>query len=539
MPLSFRKLFFTVLLFAPLCAFAQKKPTFLVYPFLQDAQPNSIIIKWETSFGEESVVEWGETNRLGNKAKGKAESINFGESRIHEVQLTGLERLTTYYYRVITDGLRSDIYQFKTPPFPKDDISFNMVAMSDMQRDHNEPEKFAEMVNEGVLKYMKDTYGGEVPENLALVMIPGDLVVTGSVYSQWQEHFFKPAKDLFTQVPVYPVLGNHEQNSLFYFKYFSLPENGTGAYAEHWWFKDYGNTRIIGLDSNDGYRDISQQLSWLKNVLAETAKNDDIDFVFAQMHHPHKSELWIPGETDFSGKIVKMLEDFSTATGKPSVHFFGHTHGYSRGQSRDHKHLWINVATAGGAIDNWGEFEGRDYDEFTVTEDEYGFVMVEVEGNADNPKFTVKRISRGNQENPKDNVLTDSVTVFRLSVKPQQPSLNFPSESSSVNPLNLTLKASQFQSDMSEAFHAASNWQIAENAGFERVVFDSWKQHENWYYKENRQEGDDLTDEKVTERLKPNTTYYVRVRYRDQNLNWSDWSEVVSFKTSETSLKRP
>ena len=145
MPLSFRKLFFTVLLIAPLCAFAQKKPTFLVYPFLQDAQPNSIIIKWETSFGEESVVEWGETNRLGNKAKGKAESINFGESRIHEVQLTGLERLTTYYYRVITDGLRSDIYQFKTPPFPKDDISFNMVAMSDMQRDHNEPEKFAEI----------------------------------------------------------------------------------------------------------------------------------------------------------------------------------------------------------------------------------------------------------------------------------------------------------------------------------------------------------------------------------------------------------
>ena len=89
--------------------------------------------------------------------------------------------------------------------------------------------------------------------------------------------------------------------------------------------------------------------------------------------------------------IVEKLEKFSTDSGKPSIHFFGHTHGYSRGQSKDHKHLWVNVASAGGAIDNWGEFEGRDYDEFTVTQDEYGFVMVEVDGSQEDPKFTIKR----------------------------------------------------------------------------------------------------------------------------------------------------
>lgn len=141
------------------------------------------------------------------------------------------------------------------------------------------------------------------------------------------------------------------------------------------------------MDSNEGYRNKSQ-LNWLEEVLLQTSANDSIDFVFAQLHHPHKSELWLDGEEDFTGEVVNRLEQFSSQTGKPSIHFFGHTHGYARGQSRDHKHLWINVATAGGNIDYWGEFAQRNYDEFTVTQDEYGFVMVEIDPNRGNPKFT-------------------------------------------------------------------------------------------------------------------------------------------------------
>jgi hypothetical protein len=317
-------------------------------------------------------------------------------------------------------------------------------------------------------------------------------------------------------------------NSAFYFKYFSLPQNGTPAYHEHWWFKDYGNTRIIGLNSNEGYRS-NRQLEWLDRLLRQTADNDDIDFVFAQMHHPHKSELWIPGETDFSGKIVEKLEAFTKKTGKPSIHFFGHTHGYSRGQSKEHKHLWINVASAGGAIDNWGEFEGKDYEEFTVTQDEYGFVVVEVDGDENDPNFTVKRISQGNLRKQRDNELTDSITVYKTNRKPKPPTGLSPSNVT-VTPKETMLSAGSFESDQPRAFHAASHWQLAPNKTFQKPILDRWKQHENWYYEENRQKDDNLTDEQ-TFRLRPNRTYYWRVRYRDQNLNWSDWSEVASFKT--------
>ena len=79
---------------------AQTEPQILVQPYLQDAEPNSIVIMWETTSGEESTVEWGTTEKLGKKTSGKAEDINFSESRVHIVKLEGLKRFTEYYYRV-------------------------------------------------------------------------------------------------------------------------------------------------------------------------------------------------------------------------------------------------------------------------------------------------------------------------------------------------------------------------------------------------------------------------------------------------------
>ncbi|PCE66666.1 purple acid phosphatase family protein [Sediminicola luteus] len=509
---------------------AQNTTEIEIQPYLQDAEPHRMTIMWQTNTGGESVVEYGLTPKLGKKASGRDYEIDFSARKIHKVVLEDLKRFTTYYYRVKTGKTRSDIFQFKTPPFVQDEKDFRLVAMSDMQFDSHEPRKFHEIVNQGILPYVEKEYGPKLEEELAFVMVPGDLVQSGSVFHQWKDHFFNPAQKLFSKVPVYPAPGNHEHNSDFYFRYFELPKNGHPAYAEHWWYKDHGNVRIIGLDSNDGYRNLKQQMLWLERVLKETAKNGEIDFVFAQLHHPHKSELWIPGEEEFSTKVVKLLEKFTNDSGKPSIHFYGHTHGYSRGQSRDHKHLMVNVASAGGAIDNWGEFEGRDYEEFSISEDKYGFVLVEVDGDRDNPKFTLKRISRGNTITPEDNVRTDSITVYRKAVLPDTPKAVFPVDES-VDFKGFVLKAGDFASSMPHAFHGAAHWQISATTDFKKMVFESWKQFENWYYNENRQKDDDLRDEKV-HRLSPNTTYYWRVRYRDQHLNWSHWSDAQEFRTS-------
>ena len=520
---------FSVVTSLMLMATNTQAQTFVVQPYLQDAAPNSIRIMWETSTGEESVVIWGLEESLGNSTSGNSFS-SVGSAMMHDVQLLGLERFTTYYYQVVTGQASSPIQSFKTPPFASDEQSFRFVAMSDMQQSSADPLKYDEVIHDGVLDYLEQNLSGVVSEDLALVLIPGDLVDSGNSYGQWEDDFFQYSTDLFGKVPVYPVLGNHETNTQYYFQYFHLPENGTDGYEEHWWWKDYGNVRFIGLDSNWPY-DGDVQLAWLDGVLENTCQTDSIDFVFAEVHHPYKSELWTPGESDFTASVVAKMEAFSDNCGKPSIHFFGHTHGYSRGQSRDHKHVWINVATAGGAIDYWGDWPQVDYDEFSITEDDWGFVLVEVEAG-DEPKFSVKRLSRGDGNVDLDNALIDSFSVSKTDYTITTPTPIYPVDIQ-VTPECVILRASSFEI---EDMHGASHWQVTETSGeYSDPLGEVWEQFENIYFNEDTQEGELITEEYMSG-MPENTQLWWRVRYRDKELNWSDWSVEAAFSTGTSSL---
>ena len=89
-----------------------------------------------------------------------------------------------------------------------------------MQKSWSDPEVFDEVIHDGGLDYLSDLYGGETAENLALVLIPGDLVDYGNTYHQWEEDFFARAADLLESVPAYPVMGIHEANTNYFFQYF-------------------------------------------------------------------------------------------------------------------------------------------------------------------------------------------------------------------------------------------------------------------------------------------------------------------------------
>ena len=498
---------------------------FNVEPYLQDAEPDAIRVMWESANVGAATLEWGPTEDLGNVMT--SEGVESPGGAMHDVLIEGLAPNTPYFYRVASGPVSTLTHRFRTPPLHTAESDFTFVAMSDMQKSSNDPDVFDQIVHEGVLDY----FGGETSDEIALVMIPGDLVVNGNSYGQWANDFFAPSHDLFAQVPLYPVLGNHEVNSTYYFQYFHLPENGTAGYEEHWWYKDYGNVRFMGLDSNGPY-DGPDQLDWLSGVLEATCALEHIDFVFAQLHHPHKSELWTPGESDFTGQVVAQLEAFTDACGKPSIHFFGHTHGYSRGQSQDHKHLWINVATAGGAIDYWGQWPQFDYEEFEITTDDWGFVAVDVVAG-DEPQFTVKRLSRGDNAETLDNVCTDSLVVTKADLMPPPPTAVAPIGTTQP-PECIVLAASPFGSGPSGALHGSTQWQVADDInGFDAPLADVWERHRNVYFNEDTQAGESLTTEAVTG-LPENAALYWRVRYRDRSLDWSPWTAPVPFFTSES-----
>jgi acid phosphatase type 7 len=504
----------------------------VVEPYLQHAEPTSIIIMWETSSDNSTSVEYGPTAALGTVVSGTAVTGN-GTSQIHTVSLSGLTPATRYHYRTITGAATSAIYEFITPALASAETETNLIAMSDMQRDWSNPTVFNQVIQNGVMVYVQDSLGNDLPANLQMVIIPGDLVDNGLNYAEWESTFFDPQHPLFSYVPVYPVLGNHENNTSSYFKYFHLPDNGSVGYEEHWWFKDHSNVRIIGLNSNGAYQ-IAEQLLWLDTVLTDAEADTNIDFVFVQLHHPFQSELWPPGNTLYTGMVIPKLEDFSTTSGKPSIHFFGHTHGYSRGQSRDHNHLMVNVATAGGNIDYWGEYASIDYPEYIESMDEYGFVYVTVEAGS-NPRLTLKRFNMGDGAALTSISLEDLVVIKKNNNDPQTPLGLFPAENDIVNPDCLILKGNGYM-DPDNDEHGASHWQIALTCSdFANPIVDSWKQYKNSFNEIDLQAGDDLTDEMVTT-LAPNTNYCWRVRYRDKSLAWSSWSTPISFSTDSSML---
>ena len=498
----------------------------LVEPYIQNVRTTAAVIMWETNSNTESTVLWGVSETLGNTSNGT--SITGSNSQIHTTFISGLSPGTNYYYQAQTGGWQSDTFSFRTPDAKVSEEPVTIVAMSDMQIDGGNPQKFNEVVHQGVMPYIDSVYGSPIHEHLDLVMIPGDLVSNGNVWSQWRNDFFGQSHPLFSHIPVYPVPGNHENDAPQFFSYFNLPLNGSVGYPEHWWYKDYSNVRVIGMDSNNGYR-IAEQLTWLQNVLTTTCADTTIDFVFVQLHHPFKSELWLPGELGYTGQVVGFLEQFSTDCGKPSIHFYGHTHGYSRGQSRDHKHHWVNVATAGGNIDYWGEYAQNDYDEFVISQDEYGFVMVEVSAGTD-PQFVLKRISLGDEFVSKNNTQEDILTLRKNNLQPAQPVPLFPLRTDTVDAACLMLEADEYV-DPEQNAHAASQWQVSlDSANFSSPVADQWKQNMNWYDEVNTQAGDDLSDEEIRN-LQLATPYWWRVRYRDDGLAWSSWSTPQRFYT--------
>jgi len=402
--------------------------------------------------------------------------------------------------------------------------------MSDMQNDSVNPKQFERLVKQGVIGYVEQHFKRPLHQAIDLTLIPGDLVDDGNEYEQWQHTFFSPIAPLAAYVPTYPVPGNHEYNSPNYFKYFTLPTNGSSRYLEHWYWVDQSNVRVISLDTNktstatnmSNYR-IEEQLAWLDKVLTQTCQQKHIDFVFAQMHHPHKSELWGQGELDYSGKIVAKLEQFSTACNKPSIHFFGHTHGYSRGVSRDHHHAMVNVASAGGNLDYFGEgdYIQTDYTEYSVSQAEYGFVLVDVNAGND-PWFELKRISLGSQYKPLNNELRDSLKVRKNNTPPKRPVILMTS-SKSILPSSNTVVASEF-SDVDGDLFGAAHWQVSTSCNdFTNPLVDHWYQHQNIYNGQDTRAG--LAHNRFDfSGLDISSRYCLRVRYRDRSLAWSEWS---------------
>jgi hypothetical protein len=185
----------------------------VVGPFLQDAEPDALTVVWETDAADGAAsVEYGTTTSLGLSVAASS-GTGAGASRIHRATLSGLAPGTRYFYRARTTTRCSEVHDFRTPPLAASELPFRFVAYSDSQQDGANPSQHGVVVDDGVIAFVASEFGPDLADELAFVLVPGDLVANGNNYGHWKSQFFDEAQSLSQHVPYYPVPGNHEANS--------------------------------------------------------------------------------------------------------------------------------------------------------------------------------------------------------------------------------------------------------------------------------------------------------------------------------------
>ncbi|NOX44898.1 MAG: metallophosphoesterase family protein [Caldiserica bacterium] len=235
------------------------------------------------------------------------------------VRLAGLEPGTRYVYRIaLADGSRTPPGRFVTPP--EGFTPFTFLVYGDTRTFYDRHRIVADRMAE---------------EDAAFVVHTGDLIES-PMEGEW-DAFFSSGRRLFLSALFFPVLGNHERNSLSYYRLFELPGAG-GKKGEQWWSFRWGDVLFVGLDSNTQYLQFTglrAETEWLKEVLSQDAR-----FKFVFFHHPlYSSDLYYGGNEG----LAKLWHPIFVETGVDIV-FCGHVHAYEH-IVRDGVHY---VTTGGG-----------------------------------------------------------------------------------------------------------------------------------------------------------------------------------------------
>jgi hypothetical protein len=214
---------------------------------------------------------------------------------------------------------------------------------------------------------------------------------------------------------------------------------------------------------------------------------------------------------------------------------YGHTHGFERGtiqaEHPDGDFRIICGGGSGGYLDTWAPGENHDFNEITTSISNYVFQIIEID--IANKSWQNKAYSLGTLDLPKNGVIIDSWYK-----KMNQPAPNTPFIVS-IETANEYVQINTSQFDGIDSLMSVQI-QVIDGTQNNAVVFDSLIQKVNIYGVDSSQKPTDLNkDNNIYETNLPirffNTkSNYIKTRYRDNNLKWSNWSD--SFYYSITGL---
>ena len=274
-------------------------------PYVQNVSASSAVIAWVSEEPDSGLIEYGETPQLGRKG------VDAQVGRRHAVTLPGLSPASTYYYQVTEPDGASEMARFHTAP-EGEDSRFAFAVIGDSGRGRKN-----QLAVAALLERLK-------PD---LMLHTGDVVYPSGEERHYDRRFFVPYGRLLKEVPIFPVLGNHDLergNGAAYLNNFHLPRNdprGTGRYYSF----DWGNAHFVALNCELYHEDSSgnpeEQKAWLERDLRETHQPWKIVY----FHRP----IYSSSKHGSDERIREDLEPVLIRQGVDLV-FSGHDHAYER-----------------------------------------------------------------------------------------------------------------------------------------------------------------------------------------------------------------
>lgn len=275
------------------------------HPYIQHVTSRSAVVGWSTTKpdGEHAIVTLPDGATVATvMAREERDAITEAGRYQMWASIDGLEPDTIYCYSVANGAPMTVRTGFRTAPAPDSTRTIGILAFGDSgSGSTDQASLFTRMF--------------EFPYQL--IIHTGDMAYDDGTIGQFEANVFGVYSELFRNVPVFPVPGNHEYNTQGgapFRSVFALP----GDSGERWYSYDWGRVHFAALDTQ---ADIATQARWLDRDLAMAQQPWKIVY----MHKPPYSSGSRGSDVDLRRALAPVLEKH-----RVQLVLAGHDHDYER-----------------------------------------------------------------------------------------------------------------------------------------------------------------------------------------------------------------
>ena len=499
-------------------------------PYLQNPTATSIVISWKSEVAGTPSVDYGTDSLvLSQTQSGTCNLIsdNTGSINYNMVTLENLTPNTKYYYTIDND---ETIYHFHTQPEIGSTENLRILVLGDHQIINRSG---YEWLTQAAKATIEKKYG-PMEDHIDLIINPGDQVDRGTCNYYERCHFYKSSY-FSPYIPISTTIGNHEiyddpdyAHYKSFFDYENLSYQNIESGSELYYAFQTGRTLLIFLCTEEAYAN-DTQLNWLSQIVDAATLDPTVDFIISIGHRPACSETYV---TDYSSWLKNKAMPILGASPKHILNIAAHHHYYQRGQHLDYP--FYHIISGGASWDQtWGESPTKeDNDLVQKTLDYWTYQIINL--NPQTKEMEVETYSIGNKNLVHNNILVDRFTRnLSDNSQPQKPELD---DINTLTEFPAVITSSAYQSTTGNDFNS-SQFQISLSPDFTTTVLDRTLHFENLfedsgaplYLPIDTQKDKSCFELPLNETDLSTGRYYARVRYRNQNLVWSDWSDTKEF----------